>query len=159
MIKYGNLFKLVCLVAIVPIVIWVLAISRTIEQLNMLKSLRPAQGISISNDIPMSTSSLFLSNGEVVRMIDNICDNTDCHVISYEPTILEKSGDIQLCVATLVLSGKFSGLVRTVDLFESEKPILRIPTVSMSLYNSRNGTPGTVRMNMELAQIESNEKK
>lgn len=157
---YSGIIKVVALVILLPIILGKSTFSKTIRlhkdyrhiQSMEAQLVRAASSRSILAPISLDNENL-ISNGRLVELISQVCEENSISVKQYEPQQLDKEGDYKLYTANLILSGSYTDLLKTLKYWEDNIPSVKISTLKFE-YDEKKMKEKKVEMAVVMKQIE-----
>lgn len=157
---YSGIIKLLALIILLPIVLGKCTFSNTYQLYNEyrhIQSLDEQLARTTSNNkmvtaIPLNNESL-ISNGRLVELMSQVCEENSVSVKQYEPHLLDKEGDYKLYTASLILSGNYIDLVRTLHYLEDNIQSIKVSSLKFE-YDEKIMKDKKVEMLLYFRQIE-----
>lgn len=157
---YIGIIKVVALLILLPILLGISTFSKTIQLYKDYKHIQTleAQLVHVVSDKPMLTppslhNENLISNGRLVELISGVCEENSVLVKQYEPQLLDREGDYKLYTASLILSGNYVDLVKTLKYCEDNMPSVKISTLKFE-YDEKKMIEKKVEMLLFFRQIE-----
>jgi hypothetical protein len=143
-----------------PIVLGKCTFSKTFQLYNDYRHIqsleeqlvRTASGRSILTPMPLNNENL-ISNGRLVDLISQVCEENSVSVKQYEPQLLDMEGDFKLYTASLILSGNYIDLVKTLKYWEDNIQSIKISSLKFE-YDEKKMKDKKVEMLLSFRQIE-----
>lgn len=154
----ASFLKLLCLVVVLPAVVYVLALSRTVALYSACREVEKTppmvtDQVLETNDKGLSCGIPCLSNGALVRDISSICCDNGVVIGNYVPSDEGHEGGVWLFSAKMELTGEFVPLLRVLECIECRTDGVRV--VSARFRRVRKGKAGyTVMLELLLRQLE-----
>lgn len=158
---YIGIIKVAALLILLPVVMGKSTFSKTIQlhkDYRHIQSLEEQLGYSASDKsmltpIPLLHENL-ISNGRLVELISRICEENSVSVKQYEPALLDMEGDYKLYTASLILSGNYVDLVKTLKYWEDNIPSIKISTLKFE-YDEKRIKDRNIGMTLVFKQVEN----
>ena len=158
---YIGIIKVVALLILLPVVMGKSTFSKTIQlhkDYRHIQSLEEQLGHSASDKsmltpVPLLHENL-ISNGRLVELISRICEENSVSVKQYEPALLDMEGDYKLYAASLILSGNYVDLVKTLKYWEDNIPSIKISTLIFE-YDEKRIKDRKIGMTLVFKQVEN----
>ena len=135
--KYSGFLKILVLLLFLPFCIWRFAVSNTMEIKKKHKILRHIIPDTNSGDLPFAIKEIsppFISSGGILDSIAECILQEKVNVVSYTPVLTDMEEDCALYSGLLKLSGRYTGLVKTIDRIEHMQARLKIISVNFYMY-------------------------
>lgn len=154
-----NIFKIVAILFVVPIIMWVFSISKTFKLNNRINEIKKELLIirernqfeePVSQD--KSGNGVMLSNGEIVSYISSNL-NRHVKIVSYVPNLYFKNETECLYTAQLVISGSFIELLSVVYCLEDMYHPIEIISIEFNIKEGYN-IERSLNLTLFLAQVE-----
>lgn len=155
-----GLLKIIGLAFLLPLVLNKLAFSKTVR---LYKDYHHVQSLevqliqrSLSDStyfLPLSATGNIISNGRFVENIENVCVENSVTMVQYEPKLLDKEGSIELYAASLILSGNYIDLVKTLKHVENRVQSIKISSLKFE-YDEKRMKDKKIEMIAIINQIE-----
>ncbi len=156
----SGIIKIAALIILMPIVLGKCTFSKTFQLYNDYRHIqsleeqlvRTASGRSILTPMPLNNENL-ISNGRLVDLISQVCEENSVSVKQYEPQLLDMEGDFKLYTASLILSGNYIDLVKTLKYWEDNIQSIKISSLKFE-YDEKKMKDKKVEMLLSFRQIE-----
>lgn len=157
---HSGIIKIAALIILMPIVLGKCTFSNTFQLYNEyrhIQSLDEQLVHTTSNNrivtaIPLNVENL-ISNGRLVELMNQVCEENSVSVKQYEPQLLDKEGDYKLYTASLILSGNYIDLVKTLHYLEDNIQSVKISSLKFE-YDEKKMKDKKVEMLLYSRQIE-----
>ena len=138
---YSGLIKCILLLVIAPMLLWGLSLGKTMD-LYLRNRQAEALGIGLKTDkaqngtIPLpKAQESYLSTGKILDVVTSYIAGEKVSILRYTPCLTGSEGSFNLYTGTLVLSGGYSALVKTVSLIERSS--LPLQVISVDFYKQK----------------------
>lgn len=157
---YSGIIKIVALIIIMPIILGKCTFSKTFRLYGDYRHIqtleeqlvRTTSGKSVLAPLQLSNENL-ISNGQLVERIGQVCEENNVSVKQYEPELLDSEGDFKLYNASLILTGNYIDLVKTLKYCEDNIQPVKISTLKFE-YDEKKMKDKKVEMTAIMKQIE-----
>lgn len=158
---YIGIIKVAALVILMPIVLGKSTFSKTFQLYNDYRHIqtleeqmvRTASGKSMLTPMPLNNENL-ISNGRLVELISRVCEENSVSVKQYEPQLLDREGDYKLYTASLILSGNYVDLVKTLKYWEDNIQSIKMSSLQFE-YDEKKMKDKKIEMTINVRQIEN----
>lgn len=142
--EYTGLVKLSVLVVVLPLFVWSFALKRSVGlwkryTAEKVKSEQLSeQKLPLPNEMKQEEiGGSLLVDGKLLDGLTEIIRRENVGVVSYLPVVLHKEGKYCLYAGELVLAGRYGGLLRFMDVLETEMPSVKIVSAGFRLFKER----------------------
>lgn len=132
---YMGLLKIIGLLVITPLMIYVLAVNKTVSMYRKMKTQKKVLTVmqidslkSSGKDIRIATND-DVKTGTVIKSITKHITSGNITTESYTPTLIYKGADMEVYTGEIVLSGGFNGLTSVLNRIENDSRGYRIASV------------------------------
>lgn len=156
---YAGRLRLIGLVVLAPLLIWWLALSRTVtlwkdyraatERLQKLETDGGTVAVS-----PQVTASPVISNGKILEQLMAVVTDNHLSIVAYSPLFTSAEGEWKIYTGELELAGEYIPLLKAVDYIGQHKEWGRIRSVRFRTVADRIRHTQQLRMNLWIQQIE-----
>ena len=152
--KYTGIIKLAALLVLLPIFLWVGALSRTAKQYKEYRKWSKVQASA-----PVRTSSLKLSTEKIlggeefIGELGTLSSQEGFTIVNYTPALLKADAGISLYSAKLQAKGRFIPLLKLAHFLEEKEGI----DLSALAFSRKNERENAVTLDIELIQLVKDE--
>lgn len=158
---YIGIIKVVALIILLPIVMGKNTFSKTFQlysDYRHIQSLEEQLVRTTSNNrmvtvIPLNNENL-ISNGRLVELMSQVCEENSVLVKQYEPQLLDQEGNYKLYTASLILSGNYVDLVKTLKYWEDNIQSVKISSLQFE-YDEKKMKDKKIEMMVIMKQVEN----
>lgn len=155
--KHLPFLKIILLFILVPVIIYIAAISKTVKGVNEYRQIQK-EIENVNSEIytikPIGNAPI-LSSGAIIGLLSKECKDLDVHVRHYLPTEIESEKDISLYSADILFSGRFVPLVKIMSYISQHIDGVRIMSCSFRIEENK-GIPVSILMSISVMSIETN---
>lgn len=159
--KNIGIIKIIALLVLFPLIIWELSLKKTYQLSRDNKQLG-AQVIAMkksnprSTELVMSETSALISNGKLLEIITDYLKEVNVEIVSYQPSLINEDNTCKLYAGTIVLSGNYINLVKTIDTIEKKKLPVKLSSARFSISPAKGKkVANAVELTLIFQQIES----
>lgn len=158
--SYSGLIKCVLLLIIAPVLLWGLSLRKTIDLYHRNRQ-SEVRGISLKTDkgqggtvaLPKAQES-YLSTGKILDVIASYTAGEKVSILRYTPCLTGSEGNFNLYTGTLVLSGGYTALLKTVSLIERSSLPLQVVSVDFHKQKQPKDKSEILLLTIILQQLE-----
>lgn len=156
---YSGLIKCVLLLIIAPMLLWGLSLGKTMDLYRRNRQAE-ARGISLKNKgqngtIPLpKAQESYLGTGKILDVITSYIAGEKVSILRYTPRLTGSEGSFNLYTGTLVLSGGYTALVKTVSLIERSSLPLQVISVDFRKQKQTKDKSEILLLTIVLQQLE-----
>lgn len=158
---YSGILKLVCLLVVVPLFIWILALKDThdlYKEICKMKSKNQSILLIASKKQEQAVSKMpskpLLSNGKILQILEDSLSNLQIEVSNYTPELIDSEGECNLYLGKLILAGRYIELVKMISIIEQAHLPIKMVSLNFS-YNRKKRKPSSfISLVIYLEQVE-----
>ena len=141
--NYIGIIKLLCILVLLPVVVWRFGLNNTFRLYNENKKLEILHNKAINNQgvagATFPTQSVpLLSNGKILQLFSDSLITYGVEFVRYTPHIIDSENDYKLYCGELLLTGGYISLVKVVSLIEKANLPLKIVSMNFEYDTRRN---------------------
>ena len=157
---YSGIIKCVLLLIIAPVLLWGLSLRKTMDLYHRNRQ-SEVRGISLKTDkgqggttaLPKAQES-YLSTGKILDVIASYTSGEKVSILRYTPYLTGSEGNFNLYTGTLVLSGGYTALLKTVSLIERSSLPLQVVSVDFHKQKQPKDKSEILLLTIVLQQLE-----
>lgn len=156
---YMGLLKIIGLLVITPLMIYVLAVNKTVSMYQKMKTQEKALSVMQIDSLKSSGKDVWIATnddvktGTVIKSITKHIPSGNTTTESYSPTLIYKGGDMEVYTGEIVLSGGFNGLTSVLNRIENDSRGYRIASVHYRTVSDPRNQISKLMMTIILQQI------
>ena len=136
--EYTGLVKLSVLVVVLPLFVWSFALKRSVGLWKRYTAEKVKSEQLSEQKLPLPNETKQEEIGGSLLVDGKLLDGREnVGVVSYLPVVLHKEGKYCLYAGELVLAGRYGGLLRFMDVLETEMPSVKIVSAGFRLFKER----------------------
>lgn len=156
---YMGLLKIIGLLVISPLMIYILAVNKTVNMHQKVKTQEEILSVMQSDSIKSTGKDIWIETnddvktGAVIKGITMHMPSGNITTESYTPTLIYKGGDMEVYTGEIVLAGGFNGLTSLLHRIENDSRAYRIASVHYKTVSDPRNQNSRLMMTVILQQV------
>jgi hypothetical protein len=154
-----GLLKIIGLLAITPLMIYVLAVNKTVSMYRKMKTQEKVLSVMQIDSLKSSGKDIWIATnddvkiGTVIKSITKHITSVNITTESYTPTLIYKNADMEVYAGEIVLSGGFNGLTSVLNRIENDSRGYRIASVYYRTVSDHGNQISKLMMTVIMQQV------
>lgn len=158
--EYTGIIKLSLLLIVLPLFVWSFALKKSVNLWKWYGTEKAKLERLSKQELPVSAGfgpeyigGSLLADGKLLEGMAESIRRENLGVVGYLPVVLCQEGNYFLYAGELILSGKYNGLLRSVEVLERKMPSVRIVSAGFGLYKERYDDQPELRLTLVLVEL------